>query len=113
MRVFFAVLIAVGCSLPLRLAHRTPNALKTEIGLFESQTGVVIVKGFGQVGSVSTGGAVISVRCKESASTATGHKDYGIAVVIEANQWRGVAIVDYDELDCAAQRHGLPRQNVL
>ena len=99
MRKFCAVLIAVGCSLAFAARAQDTNALKTEIGLFESQTGVVIIKGFGQVGSVSTGAAVISVRCKESTSAATSHKDYGIAVVIEVNQGRGVAIVDYDELD--------------
>jgi hypothetical protein len=60
---------------------------------------VVIVKGFGQVGSFATGAAVISVRCKETTSAATGHKDYGIAVEIEVNQQRGLAYVDYDELD--------------
>jgi hypothetical protein len=99
MNKYLVVLITVVCSFAFVAHAQDTNALKTEIGLFESQTGVVIVKGFGQVGSVSTGGAVISVRCKESASAATGHKDYGIAVVIEANQWRGLAIVDYDELD--------------
>jgi len=99
MRKFCASLIAVGCGLALAAQAQDTNALKTEIGLFESQTGVVIVKGFGQVGSVSTADAIISVRCKESSSAASGHKDYGIAVEIEANQWRGLAIVDDDELD--------------
>jgi hypothetical protein len=99
MRKFCVVLIAAVCSLAFAARAQDTNALKTEIGLFESQTGVVIVKGFGQVGSVATGGAVISVRCKESSSAASGHKDYGIALVIEANQWREFAIVDYDELD--------------
>jgi hypothetical protein len=99
MRKICVVLIAIACSLACAGRAQDTNALKTEIGIFESQTGVVIVKGFGQVGSVSTGGAVISVRCKESTSLATGRKDYGIAVEIEANQWQGRAIVDYDELD--------------
>ena len=99
MRKFFIVLIAAFCALAFAARAQDTNALKTEIGIFESQTGVVIVKGFGLVGSVSTGSAIISVRCKESSSAATGHKDYGIAVVIEVNQQRGVAIVDYDELD--------------
>jgi len=97
-RNFCVVLIAAACSLAFAARAQDTNALKTEIGLFESQTGVVIVKGFGQVGSVATGDAVISVRCKETTSAATGHKDYGIAVVIEANQSREHAIVDYDEL---------------
>ena len=97
-RNFCVVLIAAACSLAFAARAQDTNALKTEIGLFESQTGVVIVKGFGQVGSVATGDAIISVRCKETLSAATGHKDYGIAVVIEANQSREHAIVDYDEL---------------
>jgi hypothetical protein len=99
MRIFFAVLIAAICSLAFAGRAQDTNALKTEIGLFESQTGVVIIKGFGQTGSVSTGGAVIYVRCKESTSAATGHRDYGIVVEIESNQSRRLAIVDYDELD--------------
>jgi hypothetical protein len=99
MRNFCLVLIAIVCSLAFAARAQDTNALKTEIGLFESQTGVVIVKGFSQVGSVSTGAAVISVRSKESTSAATGHKDYGLAVIIEAGQWQGLAIVDYDELD--------------
>jgi hypothetical protein len=99
MRKFCVVLIAAGCVLAFAAHAQDTNALKTEIGIFESQTGVVIVKGFGPVGSVSTGAAIVSVRCKESSSAATGHKDYGIAVEIEVNQRRGLAIVDYDELD--------------
>jgi len=99
MRKFCFVIIAAICSLAFAARAQDTNALKTEIGIFESQTGVVIIKGFGQVGSVATGGAVISVRCKESSSAVTGHKDYGIAVEIEGNQWRRLAIVDYDELD--------------
>jgi hypothetical protein len=99
MRQFCVVLIAVGSLSAFTACAQDTNALKTEIGLFESQTGVVIIKGFGQVGSVSTGVAIISVRCKESTSAATGHKDYGIAVVLELNQGRASAIVDYDELE--------------
>ena len=99
MRRFFALLIAVICSLAFAAHAQDTNALKTEIGIFESQTGVVIIKGFGQIGSLATGGAVISVRCKESSSAASGRKDYGIALVIEANLWREFAIVDYNELD--------------
>jgi hypothetical protein len=98
MRKFCVVLIAAGCSLAFAARAQDTNALKTEIGLFEAQTGVVIVRGFGQIGSVSTSAAVISVRCKESTSVATGRKDYGIAVEIETNQRRGLALVDSDEL---------------
>jgi hypothetical protein len=99
MRKFSIVLIAAVGALTFAARAQDTNALKTEIGLFESQTGVVIIKGFGVVGSITTGAADISVRCKESTSAATGHKDYGLAVVMAANQWQGVALADYDELD--------------
>ena len=99
MRIFSIVLMIAACLPALAARAQDTNALKTEIGLFESQTGVVIIKGFGQIGSVATGIAIISVRCKETSSAASGHKDYGIAVVIEANEWREAALVDYDELD--------------
>lgn len=98
MRKMIAILIA-GCGLGLAAHGQGTNALKTEIGLFESQTGVVIIKGFGEIGSVTTGSAVISVRYKETTSAATGHRDFGVAVVIEGNQWRESALVDYDELN--------------
>lgn len=99
MRKWLILLIAALGTLAVAARAQDTNALKTEIGLFEAQTGVVIIKGFDRVGSITTGAADISVRCKESTSTATGHKDYGIAVVLTANQWQGIALVDYDELD--------------
>ena len=99
MRKYCAALIVAGCWLASAARAQDTNALKTEIGMFEAQPGVVIVKGFGEVGSISTGAATISVRAKQSISVATGHKDFGIAVVIEGNQWRQIAIVDDDELD--------------
>ena len=66
MRIFSIVLMIAACLPALAARAQDTNALKTEIGIFESQTGVVIVKGFGQIGSVSTSAAIISVRCKES-----------------------------------------------
>src|SRR5580693_5868169 len=99
MRKLHITFVSLCCLLAFAASAQDTNALKTEIGLFEAQTGVVIVKGFSQIGSVSTSEAVISVRCKESTNVATGRADYGIAVEIEANQWRQSALVDYDELD--------------
>lgn len=99
MRKWLVVLTTLGCALSFAARAQDTNALKTSIGLFEAQTGVVVIKGFNQVGSVSAGAAVVSVRAKESASVASGHKDYGIAVEIEWPQGRDRAYVDYDELD--------------
>ena len=99
MRNICIVVIAAICSLAFAAQAQDTNALKTKIGLFESQTGVVIVKGFSLMGSVPTGGAVIYVRCKETTSAASGRKDYGVAIEIATDEWRRLAIVDYDELD--------------
>ena len=75
------------------------NLPATEIENFELQTGAVIVKGFSDVGSVTTEGGVVSVRSKESNNVWLGRKMYGISVALDANQIHGYLVVDYDELD--------------
>lgn len=100
MRKFYVVLITVFCSFAFAArAQDTNNAPKTEIENFELQTGTVIVKGLGEVGSVTTSAGVISVRCKESIDENSGLKEYGIGVALASNQLRGFLVVDYDELD--------------
>lgn len=101
MNKFYVALIAVYCSFVFAVrAQDTTNAPKTEIENFEAQTGMVIIKGFGQVGVVTTSTGVISVRCKESAGASSGRKEYGIAIEFtENNQPRKLAVVDYDEID--------------
>lgn len=81
------------------------NAPATEIENFEMQNDVVIVKGYDEMGSVTTGEGVITVRCKESDNVTAGSKQYGIAIAFSANQGRAASIVDYDELDSLI--HGL------
>jgi hypothetical protein len=99
MRPFCLVLIAA-CSLAVTSrAQDTTNALKTEIENFEAQTGTVIIKGFGQVGSVATGAGIVSVRCKESIEANSGRKEYGVGVEFASNQQRVFLVIDYDELD--------------
>ncbi|MGH7951418.1 MAG: hypothetical protein ACREFE_05810 [Limisphaerales bacterium] len=101
MRQFCIVLTAVCFSFTLasRAQDTITNALKTEIENFEAQTGTVIVKGFGEIGSVTASAGVISVRCKESANVSTGQKEYGIAFAFGNNRLREFAVVDYDEID--------------
>lgn len=80
-------------------AQVSTNAPATEIENFELQTDVVMVKGFGNVGSLSTEGGVVSVRDKESNNLASNSKLYGIAVGLDLNQTRGFLVVDYDEME--------------
>jgi hypothetical protein len=52
---FCVVLIVTCCSFAsVSYAQDTTNAPKTEIENFELQTGTVIVKGLGEIGSVTT-----------------------------------------------------------
>ncbi|MGA2029328.1 MAG: hypothetical protein ABSG87_04560 [Verrucomicrobiota bacterium] len=93
-------MIAICCSLAfVSRAQDATNAPKTEIESFELQTGTVIVKGLGEIGSVTTSTSVVSVRCKESIDENSGIKEYGIGVALTSNQLHGFLVVDYDELD--------------
>jgi hypothetical protein len=98
MRKFSLILIAI-CSFAFASRAQDTNALKTEIGNFEARTGAVIVKGFGEIGSVTAGAATISVRCKESADAGSGRKEYGVAIAFAENQRSEISFVDYDEMD--------------
>jgi hypothetical protein len=100
MRSIPCILTALSCTLALpAIAQVSTNAPATEIENFELQTDVVMVKGFGDVGSVSTEGGIISVRCKESDNLAANSKLYGIAVGINLEESHGYLVVDYDEMD--------------
>ena len=97
---FCLILIAACCSLAFASrAQDLTNVPPTEIENFEAQTGTVIVKGFGQTGSLTTAAGVISVRCKESIDVGHGRKQYGVAIELTAGQRREFLIVDYDEMD--------------
>jgi hypothetical protein len=99
---FCLILIAACCSLVFAARAQdttTTNAPKTEIENFEAQTGTVIVKGFGQGGSLTTAAGIISVRLKESIDVGHGGRLYGVAVELTTGQRREFFIVDYDEMD--------------
>ncbi|MGD0746161.1 MAG: hypothetical protein ABSA45_13490 [Verrucomicrobiota bacterium] len=100
MREFCAVLLTASglfaCAAPAQVTNVPP----TELEAFEAQTGTVIVKGAGQIGSLAAGALNITVFSKESLDVSTGRKEYGMMIQMVANnqqEWRRV--VDYDELD--------------
>jgi hypothetical protein len=102
MRPFSFALILICCSLAFASRAQdttTTNVLKTEIENFEAQTGTVIVKGFGQGGSLTTAAGIISVRLKESIDVGHGRRLYGVAIELAAAQRREIFVVDYDEMD--------------
>src|ERR1039457_4957122 len=100
MNKLHVILAAAFCSFALASSAQDTNALKTDLGFFEAQTGTVIVKGFGQIGSMSVGTDVITVRCKASTDVSTGHKAYGLIIEIAGSSPpRERIFVDYDEMD--------------
>jgi hypothetical protein len=100
MRPIPFILIAICSTVPwLSRAQVLTNPPPTEIQNFELQSDAVIVKGFGEIGTLATEAGVISVRCKESDNATAGSKMYGIAVVLESNQFRNPFVVDDDELE--------------
>jgi hypothetical protein len=95
-KIFFALAAAWSV---LAVHAQDTNALKTRIENFEARTNTVIVKGFGQVGSVSIGAGAILIMAKESADIASGSRAFGIAVELTGqNPARQIALLDEDEL---------------
>lgn len=101
MRPIPLIIAVICCALPLASHSQvlTNPPPPTEIQNFELQNDTVIIKGFGDIGSVAIDGGTVSVRCKESDNVMAGSKMYGIAVVLESGQSRSSYVVDDDELD--------------
>jgi hypothetical protein len=94
------VLAMAVCALVCAAGAQDTNSLRTQIGLFEAQSGVVIIKGISPVGLVQLGVAQLSVGCKESKNAATGQKLYGLVIEMEGSQFAPeAALVDDDEVD--------------
>jgi hypothetical protein len=93
-------LLTVMGSLALSALAQDTNMLKTDIGVFENRTGLIIIKAFNQIGSIQTGSTEVAIRCKESTEAASGVKAYGLLIAINSNQQlRERIYVDYDEID--------------
>lgn len=95
------IFLAAGiiCAAACAVQAQDTNALNTRIGQFENRTGVVIVKGYGQVGSIPVEGGELLVRCKET-SDSNGQKMRGLLVEYDTGESGRTALpVDDDEVD--------------
>jgi hypothetical protein len=100
MRPTSLIFIALCSALPLvSNAQFVTNTPPTQIENFEQQNDAIIVKGFGDIGSIQADGGAISVRCKESNNVTINQKMYGISVALAEGQEHGSLVVDYDELE--------------
>ncbi len=96
---FSAVLLAACGLLTSAAPAQVTNVLPTKLEAFEAQTGTIIIKGTGEIGSVAVGALTITVSSKESMDVGTGRKEYGMAIEVAANSqqvWKKV--VDYEEM---------------
>lgn len=95
-----AVFIAASGLFTLTACAQVTNVTFTQLETFEAQPGTVIVKGAGQVGSMTIDAITVSVISKQSTDVNTGRKEYGVAVEFKENNQRGTRmVVDYDEMD--------------
>ena len=95
-KLFVGLLAAAGLFAGTVQAQVT-NTPTTELETFEAQTGKVIVKGAGQIGSLAVDQFNIVVISKESLDASTGSKQYGMAIEAVANEqqvWK--KMVDFD-----------------
>jgi hypothetical protein len=95
-------LAAIGSLLLAALAQaQDTNAPRTRLEAFESQTGIVIVRGAALMGDVHAGAGLVSVVARESKAVSSGLKEYGIAIGLAktATTPEDSTVVDYDELD--------------
>ena len=100
MNTLKTVFVAAVCALAWTAMAQDTNLLRTQIGLFEARTGVVIVKGIGPVGAVPLNTAQLSIGYKQTKDLNTGEIAYGLIIEVEGNQFGREAIfVDDDEVD--------------
>ena len=78
--------------------------VKTKLEAFQARTGVVIIRGFAAIGTLSglySTSAV--VECKEFTDASSGRKEYGITIQVNSTARSGIdtstSYVDYDEID--------------
>jgi hypothetical protein len=85
------------------LCHgQTTNLVpQTKLEGFETNTGTVIIRAAGLVGTVSANNGSLAIRCEEITDTGTGRKEQGLVLGLKdaAAQFESTLLIDYDEID--------------
>ena len=98
MKVLALVLLG-GAWLEISACAQSTNNVRTDIEVFEAQTNLVVVKGFGTAGSVSVGNGILNIRLKESFSPDTGGKWQALVLDCSDDGAREWAVIDYAEIE--------------
>lgn len=77
------------------------NAPRTALDAFESRTGVIIIRGSADMGTISlVDGGAVAIQCRQSIQTPSGRAQDGLAVTITGKQGPSdTTIIDYSEID--------------
>lgn len=82
-------------------AKPTQKEPKTKLEAFEAKTGMVIIKGLQDIGTV-TGMGTVTVGCREFTDGNTGRKEYGITIEVKSSgrfERTDTTLIDYDEIE--------------
>jgi hypothetical protein len=102
--LFLFVLLAAPISLYAQnLKDQIPSP-KTKLEEFSARTGVVIIRGFEEIGYVyGLYNTSVKVEAKEFVNVSTGKKEYGITIEVKEEKGRydkdSTSYIDYDEIE--------------
>lgn len=94
MKYFFVLLLGV-----IAAHAQFTNGPRTNLEALECRTNALIVKGTIEVGSINGSAGNVIIGAKESTDASTGHKAFGVAVIVRGRTGQDTSYVDYEELD--------------
>ena len=97
------LLLAISCHAQQRVPQPQPKIeeSQTKIEVFQAKTGVVLIKGYSELGSINGLGGTVSVTSYEFTDAQTGRKEYGIGIEAKESsrlEREARSYVDYDEI---------------
>jgi hypothetical protein len=99
--IFSCALLALVMGSRLCPGQTTNFVPQTKLEAFETNTGTVIIKAAGLVGTVSANNGSLAIRCEEITDTGTGRTEQGLVLGMKdvSTQLESTLLIDYDEID--------------
>lgn len=98
---FVTIVASLVCIVTAYAQKEPAPAPKTQLQVFEAQTGAVIVKGFSEIGTVVGMGSV-SIDAREFLNASNSKREFGIAIEVKEQgrlDREDTSLIDYDEID--------------
>jgi hypothetical protein len=88
------------CRGQVQITETYPAGPSTKLEMLETNLSTIILKATSEIGSLSVGSALVSVRCREIRDIGSGRKEQGIVVALaETGQNKDSVVIDYDEIN--------------